>query len=151
MPHCSDALANSLRDKLGDGDAPSILAFLQSLKWRVTPEDSVAYVELTFLFCTRQFSLESVAPPNTSFTEVLKVVKKACSFVFHRPNQGLLPGRHESTLIHKCGRAIPKGSIYGARPLFKTCELEAYGIRLLLDGCSQKIATWAFDVSACVS
>ena len=150
MPHCSDALANSLRDKLGDGDAPSILAFLQSLKWRVTPEDSVAYVELTFLFCTRQFSLESVAPPNTSFTEVLKVVKKACSFVFHRPDQGLLPGRHESTLIHKCGRAIPKGSIYGARPLFSTRELEAYG-RLLLDGCSQKITTWSFDVSACVS
>ena len=150
VPCSNQDIVQALEDKIGVGDARSILAFLSGLRWRVQPEDSVAYVELTFLFCARHFTLESVMAPNTTFVEVLKVVKKACSFVFHRPPQELLPGRHESTLIHKCGRAIPKGSIYGARPLFSTSELEAYG-RLLLDGCGQKITSWAFDVSACVS
>ena len=45
-------------------DREAVLDFLMSLKWHVHPAQSVAYVELTFLFCARKFSLSSVSSPT---------------------------------------------------------------------------------------
>lgn len=131
-------------------DATTFLSFLSKLEWKVQGNCSVAYVELTFLFCHRGFSFEATPQPTATFLSVLKVVKRLCSRIFQLECQTALPGVHQSTLIHKCDKAIPKGAIYGARPYIAGSELAIFA-GILLEGCGQSLQTWKFDVGCCGS
>lgn len=79
-----------------------------------------------------------------TFKNVLQVVKRVCARLYSFKGQTRIPGRHESTLIHKCGKAIPKGAVYAARPFFCNDDLLAFAA-VLQDGCSQHLSTWRFD------
>ena len=137
-------LPQELKSAFSEVDVVTVYDFLQVLKWRVADDQSVSYVELTLLFIRKGFVLESIQHADASFRDVMQVVKRVCARTFLCDTQDRLPGRHESTLIHKCGKAIPKGAIFGARPFFDPKDLVAFAA-ILQDGCGQHLSSWSFD------
>ena len=126
------------------GDICQIFDFLKTLRWRVQEDQSVSYVELTLLFIRGGFVFEQLQHERATFKDILQIVKRVCARVFSIEGQVRLPGRHESTLIHKCGKAIPKGAIFAARPYFSPQDLHAFAA-VLQDGCGQHLSSWSFD------
>ena len=82
-------------------DARAFLQFFHGQSWRVSGELSTSYVE--------------IEPAAATFVDVLKIVRKACTLAFSCEGQSLIPGTHHATWAHKCGHALPKGSVMGSR------------------------------------
>ena len=145
--HDSEVLSE-LSKVFGQIDASCIVEFWTSLRWREGETFSVSYIELAFLFCRQKRALEKVPEPDATVAKVQKVLKRAAGIIFAVPSQKVIPGVHDSTWAHKCGRAVPKGSIRCARPLFTDPELEMFA-NLLLDGKNQSLKTWDISPADC--
>lgn len=76
-----------------DEDGDSFGRFLQSLRWKVHANSSVAYVEIAHIFLCRHYSLTSAVATDT-FGFLVRLVKKWCSEIFAIEGQCLLPGNH---------------------------------------------------------
>ena len=145
IPQPLEAVAAALRGYFGVHDGNSLLQFWMNLQWRTGAEESVSYIELAFWFCNRNGKLERVHLPKDYFTHVQKAVRKSAGLIFHVAKQQILPGEHWATWAHKCGRALPKGSIGLARPWFSHAELSLFA-KILLEGRNQKMESWAFSL-----
>lgn len=130
-----------------DIDRRTLLSFSSSLKWKKAVDISVAYVELTFLFTARNFKLEEVSPPQT-FGHLVRFIKRVCDLIFDLSAEKILPGKHERDQSHSCGRALPRGAIFGARPLFSHDELAAFA-NLILEGGGRTLKTSQFELDMC--
>lgn len=152
FPWKADAhqIENPARSKISSNDFQASLDFLATLQWCNAEHLGVGFVELLFLFLHRGHKLEGFQDVGTGFSEALKHFKKAIVAVIGTPNQKYIPGRYCSTEAYKCGRALPKGAIFGTRPFFASNELQAFAA-LLLEGCGQNLATWSFPISACLT
>ena len=149
-PQPLESVAAALRGFFGVHDGNALLHFWLNLRWKTGKEESVSYIELAFLFCHRNGKLERVQLPRDNFVHVQKAVRKSAGIIFHVAKQLILPGEHWATWAHKCGRALPKGSIGFARPWFSLSELTSFA-NILLDGRNQKLESWAFCPSLCLN
>lgn len=128
-------------------DCVTLSSFLLALRWKVQPGLSVAYIELAFAFAAREYKLEEIAPPQ-NFASLAKFIKRVCDTVFNLQRQKFLPGKHERDQSHSCGRAIPRGAIFGARPFFSRAELQGFA-KLIMEGGGRTLKTWQFDLDLC--
>ena len=58
-------------------------------------------------------------------------IEACCRHHFFCDEQTFIPGCHDSTWAHKCGRALPKGSIWQARPHFTTLNSRSLAFSFL--------------------
>ena len=147
-PTLTSEIHDALTHVFGTIDASSIGEFWSSLHWQCGEQFSVSYIELAFLFCRQKRSLEKFAEPNVTVAQIQKVLKRAAGIIFSLSGQQLIPGLHDAVWAHKCGRALPKGSIRSARPFFADPELECFA-HLLLDGKNQSLTTWDIAPADC--
>ena len=108
----------------------------------------VAFVELLCVFVGRGYKFQLFSDLSVDFCDALKHFKRTIVAIMATPDQTLIPGLYRSTEAYKCGRALPKGAIFGARPLFTFEELERFA-GILLEGCGQSLTTWRFPLSMC--
>ena len=147
-PTFTEQSHQALMTKLPPSEATSFSDFFSSLRWQVGDNLSTGYVEIAFLFQRRRFTLESIHLESSTFVDLLKKIRKACTTLFSSTGQKVLPGVHHATWAHKCGQAIPKGSILGARPFLENQELLQFAC-ILREGRGQSLKGWAFDLSLC--
>lgn len=143
-------MLRALTKHYGNSDGATLFAFWAGLTWRVDESASISYIELAFLFCRHGHSLEACPAPVATFASVQKVLKRSAVIVFDIEDQKLIFGHRDSTWAHKCGRALPKGSVRNARPFLEPKALEAFA-KLFLDGRDQRMATWSFDPVNCLA
>lgn len=129
-------------------DCQAFQSFLVSLKWKQGRLLSVAYVELAFLFVVRKYSFATITASD-NFAVLVKILKRMSDAVCAKQGQKLIPGKHERDQSHHCGRALPRGAIFGYRPYFSTSELEGFA-RLILEGGGRTLKTWTFELDAVV-
>lgn len=138
------------RPQLSSLDFPTVLDFLGTLSWRVADDLGVGFVELLFLFVHRGYKFQEFPDTGTAFNDALKFFKKAVVVIMTREQQRFVPGYYNATEAYKCGRALPKGAIFGARPYIEPSELCCFA-GILLEGCGQNLATWSFPLSMCMA
>lgn len=112
------------RCTLPEADFQTIVQFLGTLRWRVASDVGTGFVELLFLFLRRGYKFQCFAEENTCFNAALKPFKKALVWVLSDAQQQLIPGNYYATEAYKCGRALPKGILKGARPYITKEELQ---------------------------
>lgn len=120
QPHPSDETPAAVVSFFGEGGGATLLNFWHNLQWRISDTDSVSFIELALLFCHCKGILERVKPPKGTFVNVQKAVKKSAGLLSGCDFHSVIPGNHQATWARKCGRALPKGSICGARPFSLT-------------------------------
>ena len=147
IPGASHDIAAECGNLCSETDCDTLSSFLLSLKWKIHKDCSVAYVELAFIFAARDFKLEEIAPPCT-FGDLTKFLKRVCDQVFALHHQKFLPGKHERDQSHSCGRALPRGAIFGARSFISKDELTGFA-RLIMEGGGRTLKTWQFELSTC--
>ena len=118
--------------------------FLQSLRWKIHPDLSIAYVEIAHILLSRRFSLTSFEATDT-FGSLVRGVKKWCCEIFAIEGQCLLPGIHKRDGHHACGWALPRGAIFGARPYISEKELRHFA-DLLFAGVGNSLLSWNFAI-----
>lgn len=138
------------RAKFHEADFLTIQQFLGSLCWKIDDTLGVSFVELLFLFVRRGHKFQGFPEVGTSFQDAPKHFKMAVVFIMSEPGQMLVPGTYIATEAYKCGRALPKGAIFGARPMLQPDELCSFAT-ILLEGCGQNLATWSFPLSTCLA
>ena len=129
-----------------EDDCTTLQSFLLNLKWKTGSDLSVAYVELAFVFAWQE---NSVAYVTDNFASLIRFLKRMFDAVCSQPGQGLIPGRHERDQSHHCGRALPRGAIFGYRPFISTRELEGFA-RLIIEGGGRNLMPlWLIRLFAC--
>ena len=141
--HCS-AFA-LLNDICPNEDSGTFGRFLLSLRWKLDPGLSIAYVEIAHIFLSRHFSLTSFEATDT-FGSLVRGIKKWCSDIFAIEDQCLLPGIHKRDGHHSCGWALPRGVIVGARPYITETELRHFA-DLLFAGAGSSLLSWSFSIA----
>ena len=144
------AVQRDKKSRFGEEDFQTIVRFLLSLRWQKDDAVGVAFVELLCLFLGRGYTFQAFTDTGTSFNDALKHFKRSVVSILSQPGQSIIPGMYRSTEAYKCGRALPKGAIFGARPFISTTELEKFA-HILMEGCSQNLATWSFPLSLCLA
>ena len=144
------AVQRDKKSRFGEEDFQTIVRFLLSLRWQKDDAVGVAFVELLCLFLRRGYTFQAFTDTGTSFNDALKHFKRSVVSILSSPGQSIIPGVYRSTEAYKCGRALPKGAIFGARPFISTTELEKFA-HILMEGCSQNLATWSFPLSLCLA
>ena len=125
---------------------PSVLFFLLYVG-RYNLGSQLHILNWLLLFAAREYKLEEIAPPQ-NFASLAKFIKRVCDTVFNLQRQKFLPGKHERDQSHSCGRAIPRGAIFGARPFFSRAELQGFA-KLIMEGGGRTLKTWQFDLDLC--
>ena len=111
-------------------------------------ELSTSYVEISLLFIRSKIALEKIEPATATFVDVLKIVRKACTLILSCEGQSVIPGDHHATWAHKCGHALPKGSVMGSRVYMSNQDLSAFA-RIISMGCGQNLNAWKFELELC--
>ena len=123
----------------GIDDWHTVLAFFQSLHWKVQEGVLCTYQELAFLFYKRGFRLRQ-RPPH--FQDLVLQLRKCIVTIQRTPFA--LPGVPTARATKCIGRVLPQGAIVGALPFFALDELHAFS-RILAGGAGRFADSWTFS------
>ena len=122
----------------GVEDWNTVLAFLQSLHWKVRDGVLCTYQELAFLFYKRGFRLRN---RPSHFQDLVLQLRKCIVTIQRTPFA--LPGIPTARATKCIGRVLQQGAVVGALPFFAQNELLAF-CRILAEGAGRSAETWTF-------